>query len=203
MSTDPRDFRPAGWLPGAHAQTVWGRLTRSRRLVPLRREKLATPDGDELLVDHVDGPPESPRVIVLHGLEGSSYSVYAQGLLSEIRRRGWRGIAMNFRSCARDPRDLARMLPNRRPRLYHSGETSIFWPEHSRPASPMCPCMRSVCPSEETSSSSGWAKRAPTRTSRRRSRSRRRMTSRRARDISRRGWGGCTQPVFSTRSSAR
>ena len=89
----------------------------------MRRESLETPDGDELLVDHVDGAPGSPRVLVLHGLEGSSNSVYAQGLLSEIRRRGWRGVAMNFRSCARDPGDLARMLPNRRPRLYHSGDT--------------------------------------------------------------------------------
>ena len=123
MRLDPRGFRPAGWLPGAHAQTVWGRLTRPRRLVPLRREILTTPDGDELLVDHVDGPAGSARVVVLHGLEGSSNSVYAQGLLREIQRRGWRGAAMNFRSCARDPIDLARMLPNRRPRMYHSGET--------------------------------------------------------------------------------
>jgi len=89
----------------------------------MRREVLATPDGDDLVVDHVDGPAGSPQVIVLHGLEGSSYSVYAQGLLLEIRRRGWRGAAMNFRSCARDPGRLSRMLPNRRPRLYHSGET--------------------------------------------------------------------------------
>jgi hypothetical protein len=89
----------------------------------MRRETLETPDGDELVVDHVEGPAGRPRVIVLHGLEGSSYSVYAQGLLLEIRRRGWRGAAMNFRSCARDPGDLSRMLPNRRPRLYHSGET--------------------------------------------------------------------------------
>jgi predicted alpha/beta-fold hydrolase len=119
----PGDFRPAGWLPGAHAQTIWGRLTRSRRLVPMRREALTTPDGDELLVDHLDGPAGAPRAIVLHGLEGSSYSVYVQGLLLEIQRRGWRGIAMNFRSCARDPADLTRMLPNRRPRMYHSGDT--------------------------------------------------------------------------------
>jgi predicted alpha/beta-fold hydrolase len=89
----------------------------------MRREALATPDGDELLVDHVDGPPGSPVAVVLHGLEGSSYSVYVQGLLLEIRRRGWRGAALNFRSCARDPADLARMLPNRRPRMYHSGDT--------------------------------------------------------------------------------
>lgn len=123
MNPDRSEFRPAGWLPGPHAQTVWGRLTRSRRLVPMRREALTTSDGDELLVDHVDGPAGSPRVIVLHGLEGSSNSVYAQGLLFEVRRRDWRGAAMNFRSCARDPSDLTRMLPNRRPRMYHSGET--------------------------------------------------------------------------------
>jgi predicted alpha/beta-fold hydrolase len=117
-------FHAAWWLPGPHAQTVWGRLTRSRRLVPFRRESLVTPDGDELLLDHVDGPVGSPRVLVLHGLEGSSYSVYAQGILHEISRLGWRGIALNFRSCARPADDLSRMLPNRRPRLYHSGETS-------------------------------------------------------------------------------
>ncbi len=122
-SSGPGPFRPAAWLPGPHLQTVWGRLARSRRQVALRREVLETPDGDDLVVDHVDGPAGTPRGIVLHGLEGSSYSVYAQGLLLEMRRRGWRGTAMNFRSCARDPADLERMLPNRRPRLYHSGET--------------------------------------------------------------------------------
>lgn len=118
------EFGPAWWLPGAHPQTIWGRLTRGRRLVAFRRELLETPDGDELVLDHVDGPAGSPRVLLLHGLEGSSCSVYIQGFLREIARRGWRGAALNFRSCARDPRALSRMLPNRRARLYHSGETS-------------------------------------------------------------------------------
>jgi len=116
-------FRPAWWLPGPHAQTVWGRLVRPRRMVSFEREALETPDGDELLLDHAPGPAGSPRLLVLHGLEGSSNSVYVQGLLAEAARRGMRGTALNFRSCARDPNDLARMLPNRRPRLYHSGET--------------------------------------------------------------------------------
>jgi predicted alpha/beta-fold hydrolase len=88
------------------------------------RETLETPDGDELFLDHVEGPAGSPRVLALHGLEGSSYSVYVQGFLAAAARRGWRGTALNFRSCARDPARLSRMLPNRRPRLYHSGETS-------------------------------------------------------------------------------
>lgn len=122
MSTEG-SFRPAWWLPGAHLQTLWGRLARSRRLVPLRREVLETVDGDELLLDHAEEPKRGSRLLVLHGLEGSSNSVYVQGLLLAARRLGVRGTVLNFRSCARDPADLSRMLPNRRPRLYHSGET--------------------------------------------------------------------------------
>ncbi len=83
-----------------------------------------TPDGDELVLDHVEGPAGSPRLLVLHGLEGSSYSVYVQGLVAAAVRRRWRATALNFRSCARDPARLREMLSNRRPRLYHSGETS-------------------------------------------------------------------------------
>lgn len=123
LKPDPADFEPAWWLPGAHLQTLWGRLARPRRLVPLRREVLETPDGDELLLDHAEGPEGGSRLLVLHGLEGSSNSVYVQGLLASGRRLGFRGTVLNFRSCARDPSDLSRMLPNRRPRLYHSGET--------------------------------------------------------------------------------
>jgi len=120
------DFTPPWWLRNPHAQTVWGRLTRSRRLVPFRRESLTTPDGDELLLDHVDTP--SPRVhfILMHGLEGSSYSVYMQGLLKVIAAHGQSATAINFRSCARDPRRIGVELPNRRPRFYHSGETGDF-----------------------------------------------------------------------------
>ena len=123
-SSGPPAFGPAWWLPGPHPQTLWGRLTRGRGLVTFRRELLEAPDGAELVLDHVDGREGSPRVLLLHGLEGSSYSVYIQGFLREIAARGWKGTALNFRSCARDPRVLSRMLPNRRARLYHSGETS-------------------------------------------------------------------------------
>jgi predicted alpha/beta-fold hydrolase len=121
-----RAFHPAWWLPGPHLQTAWGPLVRPRRQISFVREVLETPDGDDLVVDHLEGPAGSPRLVVLHGLEGSSYSVYVQGFLAAAARRGWRGAAMNFRSCARDPERPGRMLANRRPRLYHSGETSDF-----------------------------------------------------------------------------
>lgn len=119
-------YHPAWWLPSPHLQTVWGRLVRPRRAVPFRRESVETPDGDELMLDHA-GDDESPhRVIVLHGLEGSSNSVYVQGMARLALERNIAVTAMNFRYCARDQSDLDRCIPNRRPRLYHSGETTDF-----------------------------------------------------------------------------
>jgi predicted alpha/beta-fold hydrolase len=102
---------------------MWGRLARPRRLVRYRREIVATEDGDELVLDHVDAPKGAPRLLLLHGLEGSSYSVYIQGLATLGRRSGLAVTALNFRSCARPPDDLGTMLPNKRPRFYHSGDT--------------------------------------------------------------------------------
>jgi len=152
-------FAPAWWLSNPHAQTVWPRLARSRRQVAFRRESLTTPDGDELILDHVEGtapvtpsredgeesPATSderanvanpspfarlrmtnPHFILLHGLEGSSHSISIQGPLSVIARRGFSATAVNWRSCARDPENVLRSIPNRRPRFYHSGETTDF-----------------------------------------------------------------------------
>ncbi len=122
------DFTPAWFLRGPHAQTIWGRLARPRRLVAFRREVIRTPDDDDLVLDHLDAPVTDPRFrfVLMHGLEGSSYSVYVQGVMAVIARHGFAATAMNFRSCARDPKRLLRMLPNRRPRFYHSGETGDF-----------------------------------------------------------------------------
>ncbi len=131
-------FAPAWFLRNPHAQTIWGRIARPRQLVQLRREVLVTPDDDDLVLDHLDpcgggrSRPPAPeagaatRFVLLHGLEGSSYSVYMQGLLAAIAQHGAAATVMNFRSCARDPDDLSRMLPNRQRRLYHSGETTDF-----------------------------------------------------------------------------
>jgi hypothetical protein len=58
----------------------------------------------------------APRVILLHGLEGTIRSHYAQGLLNEAARRGWGADLLIFRSCGSKP-NLTR-------RFYHSGETT-------------------------------------------------------------------------------
>jgi len=53
---------------------------------------------------------------LLHGLEGTIRSHYAQGLLNEAARRGWGADLLIFRSCGSEP-NLTR-------RFYHSGETT-------------------------------------------------------------------------------
>jgi predicted alpha/beta-fold hydrolase len=121
VTKDPSP-RPAWWARGAHAQTLWGRYGRAKNLVTFEREVLTTPDEEDLVVDHLAGPAGSPRVILLHGLEGSSEAVYVQGLARGLARAGMSVTALNFRSCARDPAN-GTLLPTRRPRLYHSGET--------------------------------------------------------------------------------
>lgn len=116
------DFNPAWWCRGAHLQTVWRRLYGEIPTVTLRRERWETPDDDFLDLDFFDPDPAKegvgpvPTVLCLHGLEGSSRSKYILGMLREANRLGWRGAALNFRSCSGEI--------NRQRRFYHSGETT-------------------------------------------------------------------------------
>lgn len=121
MNTD--SYRPPRWLRNRHLQLAWG-VIRARPRLELRRESVETVDGDVVLLDHVDsGPPPRPRLLVLHGLEGSSFSPTSHGLLALAAGAGWNATALNFRSCARDLRRPGRRIDNRTARLYHSGET--------------------------------------------------------------------------------
>lgn len=80
-------------------------------------ERWPTPDGDEVSVARVDpATPDAPILAILHGLEGTVRSKYAQGLMREARHRGWGAAMLIYRTC--DGR-----IPTV-PRLYHSGETS-------------------------------------------------------------------------------
>ncbi|MEO8402014.1 MAG: hydrolase [Gammaproteobacteria bacterium] len=109
-------FKPAWWLPGSHMQTLWPTLC--RRLikdVKLKRERFELPDGDFVDLDWA-GHGHGPVILVLHGLEGSVNSPYANGMLNAVQQQGWRGVLMHFRGCSGED--------NRHPRTYHSGDTA-------------------------------------------------------------------------------
>lgn len=113
-------YTPAWWVPGGHLQTLWGKLARRPPHVPTRVERWTTPDDDELEVRRLDAPPgappDTPRLVLLHGLEGTIRSHYLRGTLARARERGWATDVIIFRSCNGEV--------NRAARLYHSGETT-------------------------------------------------------------------------------
>jgi uncharacterized protein len=108
-------FKAAWWLPGGHLQTLWGKFMRRRPKLAIEARRIETPDGDFLEMLRLPAPPEAPRLLVLHGLEGTQRSHYVGGVLSEAARRGWGADVLLFRSCG--------SALNLQPRFYHSGET--------------------------------------------------------------------------------
>jgi predicted alpha/beta-fold hydrolase len=60
-------------------------------------------------------PAGRPRLLFLHGLEGTIWSHYVAGFFAEALRRGWAADLLIFRGCGDEP--------NIGPRFYHSGET--------------------------------------------------------------------------------
>jgi predicted alpha/beta-fold hydrolase len=114
MAVD-KSYSPAWWIPGGHLQTLWGKLFRRQPRAPSTLLRWDTPDGDFLEVHRINGNPRAPRLLILHGLEGTVRSHYAQGFLNEAVRRGWSADLLIFRSCGPDL--------NRTRRFYHSGET--------------------------------------------------------------------------------
>lgn len=109
-------YRPAWWLPGGHLQTLWGKFARRRPSVVTQLELIEAPDGDRIELHHLDGAAAAPRVVLLHGLEGSRASHYVGGMLAQALSRNWSATLLVFRGCG----DAA----NNAKRFYHSGETT-------------------------------------------------------------------------------
>ena len=121
MSADGA-YRAPRWLPGGHAQTIYPAFVH-RPQVAYRRQRMDTPDGDFVDFDWLETPdrePDTPLVVLFHGLEGSSESHYALALMAHLAARGWRGVVPHFRGCSGEPNRLAR--------AYHSGDyAEVGW----------------------------------------------------------------------------
>ena len=118
----PTRYRAPAWLPGGNLQTLYPALVARRAHVSYRRERWMTPDGDFIDIDWTAaaGTGSAPLLVLFHGLEGSSNSQYARGLMHAAVQRGWRGVVVHFRGCSGEI--------NRLPRAYHSGDSAeIDW----------------------------------------------------------------------------
>ncbi|WP_089702677.1 hydrolase [Vreelandella arcis] len=107
-------FRAARWLSAGHLQTLYSPLFRSELCLGRERERMTLRDGDFLDLDWLgQGDDDTPCVILLHGLTGSSSSRYILGQQQALALKGWQSVAVNWRGCSGEP--------NRRARGYHSG----------------------------------------------------------------------------------
>ena len=130
-------YRPAWWVPGPHAQTLWGKIARRWPALPTRHERWRTPDNDFIELLRLDAGPNRPRLFLLHGLEGTARSHYVGGLLQMAKSRDWGADLLLFRGCGSEPNQAAR--------FYHSGETTDLAFALSRvleefPAAPILLC---------------------------------------------------------------
>ena len=127
-------FAPAWWLPGGHLQTLWNPFCRRTPVLQRRRERLWLADEDFIDLDwHGPHDPEAPLVLVLHGLTGSSNSLYVLGLQRQLASRNWASVAINWRGCSGEPNLL--------PRAYHSGASDDLTEviAHLQAARPLAP----------------------------------------------------------------
>ncbi len=111
---DNYPYSPPWWLPTAQLQTIYPYLFLGGKPVNYSRERIDTNDGDFIDFDWLDGPDDSPTVIIFHGLEGSSQSHYVTAMMRYLKTIEWRAVAPNFRGCSGSPNLLAR--------AYHSGD---------------------------------------------------------------------------------
>lgn len=111
---DDRDFKPAWWLRSPHLQTLWPVFFKKRHQLDLQPERVELADGD--FIDLRWSKKTAQRtVLVLHGLEGSLDSHYANGIMHQLEQSRYKPVFMYFRGCS------GRI--NRLPRAYHSGDT--------------------------------------------------------------------------------
>jgi len=102
-----------------HLQTIYASLRPPPR-PRLARERWETPDGDFIDVDFAGDAAAARRMVLFHGLEGSSDSHYARAIAALATQRGWRVALPHLRGCSGEP--------NRKPRAYHSGDTEeVDW----------------------------------------------------------------------------
>lgn len=115
-----RPFVPHRLFRNGHAQTLVGHFWMRRRELarehPHDEARLFCVASEVQMLAHCNWQAErrhSPTLVLLHGLEGSSQSVYVMGMRRKALRQGFNVVRLNMRNCG-GTEHLA-------PTLYNSG----------------------------------------------------------------------------------
>jgi len=111
-------FIPATGLKNRHIQTMYASFFRKNPQPKLTHNKFTLHDGDfvDISWHHTNKRyPNTPIVILFHGLTGSCKSHYIRGAMTSLSHAGYTSVLMHFRGCHKEINNL--------PRAYHSGDT--------------------------------------------------------------------------------
>jgi predicted alpha/beta-fold hydrolase len=122
MMSQCRPFEAHGWLRNAHLQTIAGTFLRRKFLLPEGEERLFRVDAETQLkgICHWQSGNrrDTPVIVIVHGLEGSSDSNYVRGIADKAWARGFHTVRMNQRNCG----GTERLTPT----LYNSGLSADY-----------------------------------------------------------------------------
>lgn len=122
MDSHASSFEPHPLLRNGHAMTIVTAFVRRRFHLPPGEKRLFRVDEDSQLLAHCHWQPgrrlDTPVVIILHGLEGSSESTYVLGVADKAWAAGFHAIRLNQRNCGG-----SELLT---PTLYNSGMSGDY-----------------------------------------------------------------------------
>lgn len=116
------EFQPHPLLRNGHTMTMATAFLRRRFHLPPGERRLFRVDPDSQLLAHCHWQPgkslDTPVVVILHGLEGSSESNYVMGVADKSWAAGFHAIRLNQRNCGG-----SELLT---PTLYNSGMSQDY-----------------------------------------------------------------------------
>lgn len=119
MTPSEPAFIPRRWLRSPDLQTIASQFLSRRIMLPAAEERLfQVEEGVQVrcLCHWLEDAPRRMTVLIVHGLEGSSESVYVLGCTQKALAAGMNVVRMNVRNCG-GTEGLS-------PGLYHSGLSS-------------------------------------------------------------------------------
>ena len=108
-------YQPPFFLLNKHIHSIYPVFFRKISGVIFNRERITLRDSDFIDLD-LASEGNKKAVILIHGFEGSTNSVYIKAMTRAFLQRGWDAIGMNLRGCSGEANLLFRS--------YHSGETN-------------------------------------------------------------------------------
>lgn len=103
MTWEIEKFEPLAALRNGHAMTIAAAFAPRRFNLMPAEERLFQVDPESRILGHCHWQPgkrrDSPVIVILHGLEGSSESNYVCGIAEKALQHGYHAVRLNQRNC--------------------------------------------------------------------------------------------------------